>query len=63
MNNNYKKASEIGKAKKKWEQKKWRKIIWKHENSIRVSDLALHHGLAKSSTCTILKKKEAIKEA
>jgi len=61
-----KKASESVKAKRKIvrttiEVKK--EIIRKHENGVCVSDLALQFGLAKSSICTILKNKEAIKDA
>lgn len=37
--------------------------IRKPENGVRVSGLALEYGLAQSSICTILKNKEAIKDA
>ncbi|XP_023230982.1 tigger transposable element-derived protein 1-like isoform X1 [Centruroides sculpturatus] len=40
-----------------------KEIIRKHESGVRVSDLALQFGLAKSSISTILKNKEVIKDA
>lgn len=40
-----------------------KEVIQKHENGVRVSDLALQFGLIKSSTCIILKNMEAIKHA
>jgi hypothetical protein len=38
-------------------------MISKHENGVRVSDLAMQFGTVKSTICTILKNKEAIKGA
>ncbi|XP_017778291.1 PREDICTED: uncharacterized protein LOC108563956 [Nicrophorus vespilloides] len=38
-------------------------IISEHERGVRVSDLALQFGMPKSTVCTILKNKVAIKEA
>lgn len=35
----------------------------KYENGVRVSNLALQFGLEKSLICSVLKSKEAIKEA
>lgn len=40
-----------------------KEIIAKHENGVRVSDLATQFGMAKSTICTILKNKETIKGA
>jgi len=40
-----------------------KEIIAKHENGVRVSDLATQFGMAKSTICTILKKRETIKKA
>ena len=40
-----------------------KETIAKHENSTRVSDLATHYGIAKSTLCTIIKNKKAIKAA
>jgi len=40
-----------------------KEIIAKHENGIRVSDLATQFGMAKSTICTILKNREKIKKA
>ena len=40
-----------------------KEIIAKHENGVRVSDLATQFGVAKSTICTILKNKETIKGA
>ncbi|CAI5779200.1 transposable element-derived 1-like [Podarcis lilfordi] len=40
-----------------------KQIISKHESGVRVSDLATQFGMAKSTICTILKNKEAIKGA
>lgn len=37
-------------------------IIQNQENGVRVSNLALQYGLAKSSICIIFKNKEATKE-
>ena len=36
-----------------------KEIIAKHENGIRVSDLAVQYGMAKSTVCTILKNKDS----
>ena len=38
-------------------------IIIKHENGVRVSDLAAEYGMAKTTTSTIIKNKEVIKGA
>jgi transposase-like protein len=38
-----------------------KEIIAKHENGVRVSDLAIQFGMTKSTICTILKNKETIK--
>ncbi|GCC25081.1 hypothetical protein chiPu_0003486 [Chiloscyllium punctatum] len=38
-----------------------KEIIAKHENGARVSDLAMQHDMAKSTICTFLKNKEALK--
>ena len=40
-----------------------KEIITKHENGVRVSDLAAEYGMAKSTTSTIIKNQEKIKEA
>ena len=56
-----KKASERKIVRTTIEVKK--EIIRKHENGVRVTDLASRFDLAKSSICTILKNKEAIKDA
>ena len=40
-----------------------KEIIAKHENGVRVSDLATQFGMAKSTICTILKNGETIREA
>jgi len=40
-----------------------KEIIAKHENGVRVSDLANQFGMAKSTICTILKNRETIKNA
>jgi len=40
-----------------------KKEIAKHENGVRVSDLATQFGMAKSTICTILKNRETIKKA
>jgi len=40
-----------------------KEIIAKHENGVRVSDLATRFGMAKSTICTILKNRETIKKA
>jgi len=40
-----------------------KEIIVKHENDVRVSDLATQFGMAKSTICTILKNRETIKKA
>ena len=40
-----------------------KEIIAKHENDVRVSDLATQFGMAKSTICTILKNRETIKQA
>jgi len=40
-----------------------KEIIAKHENGVRVSDLATQFGTAKSTICTILKNRETIKKA
>ena len=40
-----------------------KEIIAKHENGVRVSDLATQFGMAKSTICTILKTRETIKKA
>ena len=40
-----------------------KEIIAKHENGVRVSDLATQFGMAKSTICTILKDRETIKKA
>ena len=40
-----------------------KEIIVKHENGVRVSDLATQFGMAKSTICTILKNRETIKKA
>ena len=40
-----------------------KEIIAKHENGVRVSDLATQFGMAKSTICTILKNRETIKKA
>jgi len=40
-----------------------KEIIAKHENCVRVSDLATQFGMAKSTICTILKNRESIKKA
>jgi hypothetical protein len=40
-----------------------KEIIAKHENDVRVSDLATQFGMAKSTICTILKNRETIKKA
>jgi hypothetical protein len=40
-----------------------KEIIAKHENGFRVSDLATQFGVEKSTVCTILKNKGAIKGA
>ena len=40
-----------------------KEIIAKHENGVRVSDLATQFGMAKSMICTILKNRETIKKA
>ncbi|KAF2361996.1 DNA binding HTH domain Psq-type [Trinorchestia longiramus] len=42
---------------------KKKEIIAKHENGVRVSDLARQYGKAKSTICGILKQKNAIKTA
>ncbi|XP_067134160.1 tigger transposable element-derived protein 1-like isoform X1 [Centruroides vittatus] len=54
---------EVKKKKMKTTIELKKEIIRKHEGGVRVSDLALQFGLAKSSICTILKNKEAIKDA
>ena len=56
--------SDIGKGKRKIvgrsvEVKK--EIITKHENGVRVSDLAAEYGIAKSTLSTIIKNREVIK--
>ena len=57
------------KKRRKKEKKKWatievkKEIIQKHENDTCVWDLALQFSLTKSLICTILKNKEAIKDA
>ena len=61
-----KKDSDKGKEKRKTvrqtiELKK--EIIAKYENGVRVSDLALQYGMAKSIISTFAKHKEAIKKA
>ena len=40
-----------------------KEIIAKHENGVRVSDLATQFGMAKSTICTIPKNRETIKKA
>ena len=40
-----------------------KEIITKHENGVRVSDLAAEYGMAKSTISTIIKNKEVIKGA
>ena len=40
-----------------------KEIIAKHENGVRVSDLATQFGMAESTICTILKNRETIKKA
>ena len=40
-----------------------KEIITKHENGVRVSDLAAEYGMAKSTIPTIIKNKEVIKRA
>ena len=40
-----------------------KEIIAKHENGVRVSDLATQFGTAKSTICTILKYRETIKNS
>jgi len=40
-----------------------KEIIAKHENGVRVSDLATQFGMAKSTICTILKNRDTIKYA
>lgn len=40
-----------------------KKIIRKHEKGVRVTDLASQFGLPKSTICTILKNKDAIKRS
>jgi transposase-like protein len=40
-----------------------KEIIAKHENGVRVSDLATQFGMAKSTICTILRNKKTIKGA
>ena len=40
-----------------------KEIIAKHENGVRASDLATQFGMAKSTICTILKNRGAIKKA
>jgi len=40
-----------------------KEIIAKHENGVRVSDLATQFGITKSTICTILKNRETIKKA
>jgi len=40
-----------------------KEIIAKHENGVRVSDLATQFGMAKSMICTVLKNRETIKKA
>ena len=40
-----------------------KEIIAKHENGVRVSDLATQFGMTKSTICTILKNRETIKKA
>ena len=40
-----------------------KEIIAKHENGVRVSDLATQFGMAKSTICTVLKNIETIKKA
>ena len=40
-----------------------KEIIAKHENGVRVSDLATQFGMAKSTICIILKNRETIKKA
>ena len=40
-----------------------KEIIAKHENGVRVSDLATQFGMGKSTICTILKNSETIKKA
>ena len=37
-----------------------KEIIVKHENGVRVSDLATQFGMAKSTICTILKNRETM---
>ena len=40
-----------------------KEITAKHENGVRVSDLATQFGMAISTVCTILKNRETIKKA
>ena len=40
-----------------------KEIIAKHENGVRVSDLATQFGMAKSTICTVLKNRETVKKA
>ena len=40
-----------------------KEIIAKHDNGVRVSDLATQFGMAKSTNCTILRNRETIKKA
>lgn len=40
-----------------------KEIISKHDSGVSVCDLAMQFGMAKSTICTILKNKEAIKGA
>jgi len=40
-----------------------KEITAKHENGVRVSDLATQFGMAKSTICTTLKNRETIKKA
>ena len=40
-----------------------KEIITKHENGVRVSDLAAEYSMAKSTICTVIKNKQVIKVA
>jgi len=40
-----------------------KEIVAKHENGVRVSDLATQFGMAKSTICTVLKNRETVKKA
>ena len=57
-----KKDSDSSKVKYQYQDRK-KEIIAKHENGVRVFDLATQFGMAKSTICTILENRETIKKA